>query len=337
VFRDHPDAHPPHYSVGSLPSPILDSADLNLHGSFPAEPAFVPTPLDDDVTFRHSSWQSDRRRVYCALRAAFPDSTRLQRFRTCGAHAWVVRSLDDPSNYAIASDHCHDRFCRPCSSFRANVIAANIRTHLADRPYRFLTLTIKTTDLTLKQGIDKLYRSFAHLRRTKLWQRCVTGGCAVCEIKPRTGSREWHPHLHAVIEGKYLPVQPLRRLWLQITRDSFIVNVQRGLGVDKAADYVTKYITKPFAADVVRSPTRLVDAIRALHGRRLVSTFGTWRGVCLTRFDPLGAWERVIPLAVLRLHAARGDDAACRLLRFLTDQRTYRDFPNPRDPPESDL
>jgi len=333
VHRDHPNAPPVRYSTPPAPPAILDPADLNQHPSFPAEPAFKPTPLDDDVTFRHSGWTADRRRVFLAIKAAFPHSTRLERFRTCGAHAWVVRNAEDPSHYAISSDHCHDRFCRPCSRFRALTISANIKDHLGDRPYRFLTLTIKTTGLTLREAIDKLYRSFACLRRTALWNQRVSGGCVVCEVKPRTGTAEWHPHLHAVIEGRYLPVQPLRKLWLQITGDSYILNIQRGHDGSAAADYITKYITKPFGADTIRSPSRLLDAIRALHGRRLVSTFGDWRGLRLTAFVPAGLWERVMPLAVLRLHAYHNDDQAIALLNHLTESSTYRDFPNPRDGP----
>jgi len=334
MFRDHDNAPPVRYSVPPLPPAILDTADLTMHASFPAEPAFVPATLDDDVRFRHSGWQPDRRRVFLAIQTAFPHSTRLERFRTCGANAWVVRNAEDPSHYAIASDHCHDRFCRPCSRFRALTISANIQDHLKDRPYRFLTLTIKTTGLTLREAIDKLYRSFACLRRTQLWLQRVTGGCVVCEVKPRSGSSEWHPHLHAVLEGRYLPVQPLRKLWHQITGDSYILNIQRGNDGRAAADYITKYITKPFGADTIRSPDRLLDAIRALHGRRLVSTFGDWRGLRLTAFVPSGVWERVMPLAVLQLHAYRGDDQAVALLRYLTDHATYRDFPNPRASPD---
>jgi hypothetical protein len=186
--------------------------DLSLHPSFPPQAALRPNVHDQDVYFRHSGWLNDRKRVHDALATVFPASTRLQRFRDCGSHAWVIRNDDDPSQFAVVSDHCRDRFCRPCAAFRGRVIAHNVAAYLGSRPYRFLTVTIKTTDLTLKEGVDKLYRCFAALRRSKLWRATVRGGCVVCEVKPKIGTTGWHPHLHAILEGKFLPIKPLRKL-----------------------------------------------------------------------------------------------------------------------------
>lgn len=314
----------------------LDPPDLNLHPSFPAEPAFRPSPLDQDVHFRHSGWLRDRHRVYRALNVVFPSSTRTERFAACGSNAWVIRNEDQPDLYAIASDHCHDRFCRPCSAFRSRVIAGNVSAYLRRRPFRFLTLTIKTTNLTLKEGVDKLYRSFGALRRTKLWASKVTGGCAVCEVKPKAGGVGWHPHLHAVIEGRYLPLKAVRKHWLRITKDSFIVDIQFGRDAEKAAQYISKYITKPFDDGTIRQPHRLEDAIRALHGRRLVITFGRWRGQRLTEYNPTSTWTRVGPLALLRSQAKNGLDTAVELYDYLLRTRAFRNVPapRPRAPPE---
>lgn len=288
--------------------------------------------FDEDVHFRHSGWLRDRRRVWDALREVFPDSTRTKRFADCGSNAWVVRNEDDPSQFAIVSDHCRDRFCRPCAGFRGRVIAHNVADYLRNRPYRFVTITIKTTGLTLKEGVDKLYRCFARLRRSRLWTAKVQGGCAVCEILPRSAGTEWHPHLHLITEGKYLPVQPLRKLWMQITGDSFIIDVAMGKDADAAAAYVSKYITKPFDDGTTRNPVRLIEALEALHGRRLVSTFGSWRGQRLTEFHPSGIWVKVTPLGVLRLKALRGDPDARELYDFLVRTGANRNLPQPDTP-----
>ena len=290
---------------------------------------------DQDVFFRHSGWLRDRRRVHTALTTVFPGSTREDRFRNCGSNAWVVRNEQDPTAWAVVSDHCHDRFCRPCAAFRGRTIASNVADHLQDRQYRFLTLTIKTTDLTLKQGVDKLYRSFAALRRTKIWLDKVVGGCAVCEVKPKDGTDGWHPHLHAIIEGRFLPLKLIRKHWLRITGDSFIVDIAIGRDAASAARYVSKYITKPFDNDTTRRPHRLIEAIKALHGRRLVSTFGNWRGQRLTEHQPNGTWIRVGTLGQLRQRAQNGDDFALNLLTYLYDSQSHTGFPTPteRGPP----
>lgn len=311
--------------------------DLTLHPTFPAEPAFSPDAAALDVLFRHSGWLHDRKRVFTALRQIYGVNARTDRFRHCGSNAWVIRNDEHPDEYAVASDHCHDRFCRPCARFRGHTIANNVAAFLRNREYRFLTITIKTTDLTLKQGVDKLYRCFGRLRRSKLWEDKVTGGCAVCEVKPKDDALGWHPHLHCIIEGKYLPLKPLRKLWLEITGDSFIIDIAYGRDPEKAARYVSKYITKPFDDSTTRTPYRLHEAIVALAGRRLVTTFGTWRGARLTVYVPTGTWIKVCALCVLRHHAERGDSDALQLLTHLVDRtKTEQDPPNTgRDPPEN--
>lgn len=306
--------------------------DLSLHPTFPPEAAFHPTTNDQDVHFRHSGWLRDRRRVWDALRTVFPNSTRTQRFASCGSNAWVIRDEENPERVAIVSDHCRDRFCRPCAGFRGRVIAHNVADYLRNRPYRFVTITIKTTGLTLKEGVDKLYRCFGLLRRSKLWTSKVAGGCAVCEVLPRAGGTEWHPHLHVITEGKYLPVQPLRKLWMQITGDSFIIDIGMGQDANAAAAYVSKYITKPFDDGTTRNPARLKEAIEALHGRRLVATFGSWRGQKLTQFHPSGIWVKVIPLFQLRYAAEHGDVDAQALYDVLVNVGPHRNLPRPDTP-----
>lgn len=309
--------------------------DLNAHAAFPAEPAFTLSGIDCHVLFRHSGWHRDRRRVYDALVWVNATPSRIERFRECGANAWVVRNEEHPDQYAVVADHCHDRFCRPCARFRGNTIANNVAEFLRNREYRFVTVTIKTTDLTLKEGVDKLYRCFALLRRTKLWTDKVLGGCAVCEVKPKDGGIGWHPHLHAIVEGKYIPLKPLRKLWMQITGDSFIIDVAYGKSPEHAARYVSKYITKPFDDGTTRTPHRLHEAILALTGRRLVTTFGTWRGAKLTQYVPTGTWIKVCGLGELMVFARAGRPDAIALLKWLIDNVPYSEIPRktPRAPP----
>ena len=306
--------------------------DLILHPTFPAQPAFRPDHAQLDAHFRHSGWLRDRRRVYEALQVVFPGSTRTERFRTCGTNAWVIRNEENPEHYAIVSDHCRDRFCRPCAAFRGRVIAHNVKEYLRNRRYRFLTLTIKNTDLTLKAMVDKLLRSFGALRRTKIWNDRVTGGCAVLEVKPKDYGPGWHPHIHAIIEGKWLPLPLIRKHWLRITTDSFIVTIGDGKDAEKAARYVNKYITKPFDDGTTRTPARLLQAIEALHGRRLVMTFGKWRGQRLTEYHPSGVWVKICPLSLLRDSAAADDPEAIDLLAFLTHKGASHNLPRPDTP-----
>lgn len=280
----------------------------------------IPSPLRSGATFRHRFWWHDRQRVLRALDRVYPDNQRSCKFQWCGENAHVEVSATDPPEYRINSENCRDRWCRACQGERTRTIAANITDHLGDRYSRFLTLTIKTDTLTLKQAVDKLYRSFAKLRLTRLWRRRVTGGVATCEVKRTQNGDAWHPHLHILIEGKYLPHHDLRRAWFRITGDSYIVHIQQTGNAVVGARYVTKYLRKPVPAEIVRNDAWLDEAIRALHARRMVTTFGTWRGLQLTDAPDRGAWVTLCSLRDLIQRAGQGDPDAIRILRRLMPQ-----------------
>jgi hypothetical protein len=270
------------------------------------------------VSFRHSGWQGDRARIYEAFsRTAQPQARQLN-FLNCGAHAHVLRNLEDPSVYRVAGSGCHDRFCLPCANERSRAIALNVLDVVEQRTLRFLTLTVKSDDEPLAQLLDKLQQSFHNLRRTKLWKKCVTGGVAFLEINWSVDRQRWHPHFHILIEGTYLPYRQLRNLWYAITGDSFVIEIRLVRSSTQAAKYVTKYASKPFNTTFVAIPQRLDEAIVALKGRKLLVTFASWRGITLARTPTDGAWENVGKLDTYIIDAARGNSHAQAILQSLT-------------------
>jgi len=217
----------------------------------------------------------------------------------------------------VACNKCHDRFCKPCGNERSRVIAHNVRAHLADRTARFLTLTLRAQHEPLADACTRLTRSFARLRSRALWKTAVTGGVAFLEIKRAANADRWHAHLHVIIEGKYIPKDRLSKLWKHVTGDSFIVDIKLVKNVDQVAKYVTKYASKPLDPSLTRSPDDLLEAIHALHNRRLCITFGDWRGVDLTAPVDDGEWDAIAPLASLLTKAASGDPEARRIIHAL--------------------
>jgi len=293
--------------------------ETNRHVPVPGEARFSPGLPTTDIDFRHSGWARDRSRVADSLTAVFGFGSRLDRFNECGAHAWVLQSLEDPHLFRVAASHCRDRFCAPCAREHAQLIGGNLRAHLQDRPFRLLTLTIQTKRLGLKEAVDKLYDAFRQLRRSALWRRCVTGGVAICDIKRSRDGVHWHPHLHCIIEGKYLPQAAVSAIWRAITLDSYVVDIRHSRNVHHATNTVTRYLTKPIDAQVLRDPHALQAAMRALHGRRLALTFGDWRGLRLCDPPPTGAWKAVCPLSKLLKRAELGEPDALRLVSHLQE------------------
>jgi hypothetical protein len=104
----------------------------------------------------------------------------------------------------------------------------------------------------------------------------MTGGVYFLELTFNERTALWHPHLHVIFEGAYLPHPVAKSTWLDVTADSFVVDVRALNGASGAAGYVTKYATKAVGASIWTNAGRLDEAMGALAGRRCFQTFGDW-------------------------------------------------------------
>lgn len=290
----------PPSSVHPPETKIPDSIQVNEWGC-------QLTSDDPPVTFRHSGWCYDRQRVRQALVNLNTPPRRLSRFDLCGSDPWVVVDEDDDTNLTIVSNHCHSRWCVPCSRERASRIVGNLKDQLSRASVRLLTLTMRHTDATLSDQITSLYASFRALRKAKFWKAAVDGGCAILEISHGKSPNPWHVHLHCLLQGRYLAHSALKAEWWRITKTSNVVDIRPVRNGDRAALYVTKYITKPPARTTVDDPDALQELITACGRRRLVLTWGTWRGLRLSAKLDTTTWRALCPLDVLFERATSGD------------------------------
>jgi hypothetical protein len=182
---------------------------------------------------------------------------------------------------------------------------------LGTRPSVFFTLTRRAARTTIKECIDRLLAGFKRLRKLPRWRKHVDGGAFVIEIKRGSGSGEWHVHLHGLYCGKLYDRAALSADWLEATGDSFIVHAEAVRSPERAAAYVTKYVSKGFDQSVLRSPDDLRDCITATSGRRLFVTFGDWYGRAnLDDAPAVGRWRVVGGLEGILARAADGDEWA---------------------------
>lgn len=280
------------------------------------------------IRFRHATWSSNRQRVQDALLGydAYapewwrhpddpnapdvttlpPPSNRTRRFADCGARSVVLRNVDDPTRFKIACERCHDRFCLPCMQDRARLIVANLKAQLPYEPTRFLTLTLKHSDDPLQEQLNRLYESFTTLRRRGFWQQHVTGGIAFLELKLSRNDNRWHPHLHVLLRGSYLPQQLVRDAWLQITGDSHIIDLTMIKSPEQLYSYLTKYVTKGWDAGMYRDHARLVEAISALMHRKLLTCFGDFAHLRLLEPPTVETWVELGTLHELYILRDRG-------------------------------
>lgn len=171
---------------------------------------------------------------------------------------------------------CGNRFCPICSKSRRSRLKKRVKFLMnrvklePKQSFKFLTLTIPNMPDPAEQ-FRVLQKSFRRLRQRKYWKDNVKGGCVFYEVKIGTDGN-YHIHLHAVIESRYMPVRELSALWSQVSPGS-IIDIQ--WISDKAViSYITKYTTK---SDL--SLQHQLDASKMLKGTRLFQPFGTWHKI----------------------------------------------------------
>lgn len=295
----------------------LDPLETNTPSQTTTTAAPPPSAEDVSVSFRHSGWASRRKMVRAALDAIGVKDKRLAAFDSCGFGGWVWQSPDDPNVYRTTGNYCHDRWCLPCGAARGRTIARNLAAIVKGKRTRFVTLTLANRKEPLADTLKALVRYFGRLRRSKFWTAAVTGGASFLEVKRSKDGKSWHPHLHIVVEGKFLHQGTLKAIWYKITNDSFIVDVRAVHCEDELIQYVTKYVSKPLDKSIFSDADTTEQAIQAMHGKRTCTTFGTWRGQDLTTVEDDTEWISVGPLAELIREAKNGDAGARHVLSRL--------------------
>lgn len=176
--------------------------------------------------------------------------------------------------------YCGNRFCQVCTAPRRRRVRKrleNICKHIKEEKgygVKLLTLTLPNSS-SLREGVDLLIASFRRLRQRHWWYNRVRGGAWVVEVTGRPN--DWHIHLHALLESRYLPHKKLSKEW-QCVSPGKIVHIT-AVPSRSIISYVTKYCSKTEVAEDHR-----IEVSRKLTGVRLFQPFGLWHG-----------WDRELP------------------------------------------
>jgi hypothetical protein len=155
------------------------------------------------------------------------------------------------------------------------------------KPY-LITFTVKNGHSlherfnTLSFSMKKyLQQRRNHLKNKGPYVEACKASAAVWsyEFKKGKNSGLWHPHIHAIWLCEIPPDQEqLSKDWLNVTKDSFIVDVRPINTQDDAVGgflevfkYAVKFAELPLADNW--------EGYRVLNGRRLISSFGEFRGI----------------------------------------------------------
>jgi hypothetical protein len=236
---------------------------------------------------------------------------RAQRMGFCCSTPTIrVRGENKPF---AALQRCRDRLCPKCATIRGKCCAAKTiaLTEKMNAP-RFITLTTKAKDNPLLLDLRHLICSFQQLRQTPEWKSWVKGGVYALEVTFNPSTHRWHPHLHILVDGEFIPQAKLKALWHRITRDSYIVHVKAVPDRQKHARYISAYVAKP--ADLHKwPPERIREYAEVLHGARMIQPFGNCLALHLDRDEEDADREptrHVVHGSILKAAADRGDGNA---------------------------
>ena len=309
---------------GSLPLPInaIDPAHPDLTIT-PARPSSL-TSLDlhgnnvdrfhsDDAGQRHLfRFCSTERLFWGALLPRIDlDTQRVTNFMNCGKYARVQYS-HHLSKLRIISSSCGMRICPRCGPSRrskaAEIIAAMV-TDTSRRQWKFITLTVQSSEAPLAAQLDHITSSFRRLRQTRLWQSRPRYGKAIIEVSFNEDLNLWHPHLHILINTAYIPQKALSAQWLKATGGSPIIDIRVLESHTQAAKYVSKYLGKLPDFEAMGDPEHFASAFYyAMTRRTLVLHFGVHPDLgedpypelstqTATDWQDVGSLERVIAYA----------------------------------------
>lgn len=221
------------------------------------------------------------------------ESKLFRKLDSCGSYLLFRNYQKSRVSRLLGACTCKEHLiCAFCAARRGvrNSMAYEERVNslMADNPDQRLIFAT----FTVKNGPD-LFERFTHLRssmqsflkrRNHALKRSTpssftlaNGGVFAYEFKKGSGSGDWHPHIHMLLltdSRAYLDAQKVKNEWLEITGDSSVVNL--AVVEDKAV------FLEVFAYALKFSEMEHSDrwkAFKLLKGERLISSFGSFRGV----------------------------------------------------------
>jgi len=208
------------------------------------------------------------------------ETSYLKKWQECRDYAWFVRH-QATGEVRVFSSACRLRWCSLCTAARRGWITRQVAEWIKSVKYpKFLTVTLKHSDAPLLHQVQSLYSYFAKFRKIALMKKRIGGGIWFFQLKRSKKSGQWHPHIHCVVSGAWLPQKQLSQAWCKITHGSTIVDIRPVRDLQKGAEEVARYASTP--ADLsTTAKSDYVELFNSMHHRRSCGTWGDARKVSL--------------------------------------------------------
>ena len=216
------------------------------------------------------------------------------RLKQCRKIAWFVQNAET-KKLRVRSSRCKLRWCPICRDVQRMIVTRAVDEWLEVQKYpKMMTLTLRHSDDPLEIQINRIYSAFRKLRRRAYFQRLITGGVWFFQLKFNLRTEQWHPHIHCLVAGKFLPHTRLKELWRNITGDSYVVDIRPVKNLENASTEVARYATSP--ADLTTVNLEEAKTVHyATKHRRICGSWGTAKKVILKPIiqDDNSQWEKI--------------------------------------------
>lgn len=183
---------------------------------------------------------------------------------------------DSNHDWAEPENSCSVRVCPHCARRKALIMAGRVEQFTAGRDgLRYAVLAERNSE-RLTDGMKSLWKAWTRLRRWKRWKQYVKGCIVVMEVTYNPDDMTWHPHLNVLMEGSYFPFEELRQAWDKATCGQGQTSYIRAADEGTVRELI-KYVTK--VTDLCARPVVLDEFLTAVHGARLIRTYGSFYGM----------------------------------------------------------
>lgn len=231
----------------------------------------------------HKPWERERAHVLDALFCCHDADLTRRAARIDDCCSFPSVATNAAGKPCLILHRCKDRMCGRCQKQRGIVLASTIAGLVKEmNAPRFVTLTLSHKLASLSSELERLADGFRKLRKSEWWKRHVKGGIYVVQVTRNTATDRWHAHVHAIVDGVFMPQKQLSEEWSRATGGSIICDVRAVPDREKTSKYVASYVMKP-AAVLTWDFIAVREFATAMKGRRLVHTFASLHG---KKIDP---------------------------------------------------
>lgn len=256
------------------------------------------------------------------------------RLQACRKYAWFVQNKAT-KKLRVMSSRCKLRWCPICRDVSRRIVTGAVDEWLQLQKYpKMITLTLLHSDDPLHLQINRLYDCFRKLRRRAYFQRLISGGVWFFQLKFNETTQQWHPHIHCLVAGKFLPHNRLKDLWHKITGDSYVVDIRPVKDLENASTEVARYATSP--ADITKvSLERAKEIFHATKNRRICGSWGSAKGTTLapTHQDDGDEWVKIADFFFVNVQKEYNVDAQ----KFWKCYKTDEPYDGPRIQDDRDV